>query len=196
MYPQICNITTSAHNPEGAQHCCALEERAYMEIEHLQQFSDTLTILPIRRVAQGARRRRSVDRNSFWSPRGACDSRSVQHRPPGSTSVRTAIIRYAPRAVGLMEIEKYIRSPARAVGLKPSALQGEARLRGTRTPTVTLSPLAARRSPTTSPRLCKAKPACAGYDGLFLQRPYEGEAHLPLRNGYCQMVGDALIVTD
>ena len=92
MYPQICNITTSAHNPEGAQHCCALEERAYMEIEHLQQFSDTLTILPIRRVAQGARRRRSVDRNSFRSPRGACDSRSVQHRPPGSTSVRTAII--------------------------------------------------------------------------------------------------------
>jgi hypothetical protein len=144
MYSQICNLTISAHNPAGAQQRCALEERAYMEIEHLQQFSDTLTILPIRRVAQGVRRRRSVDRNSFRSPRGACDSRSVQHRPPGSTSVRTAIIRYAPRAVGLMEIEKYIRSPARAVGLKPSALRGEARLRGTRTPTVTLSPLAAR----------------------------------------------------
>ena|GEM_PF-5707985 len=55
------------------------------------QFSDTLTILPIRRVAQGARRWRSVDRNSFRSPRGAYDSGSVQHRPPGSTSVRTAI---------------------------------------------------------------------------------------------------------
>jgi len=123
-----------------------------MEIEHLQQFSDTLTIVPIRRVAQGVRRWRSVDRNSFRSPRGACDSRSVQHRPPGSTSVRTAIIRYAPRAVGLMEIEKYIRSPARAVGLKPPALQGEARLRGLERNNY---------SKTIRPRLCKAKPACA-----------------------------------
>ena len=166
MYPQICNITTSAHNPEGAQHCCALEERAYMEIEHLQQFSDTLTILPIRRVAQGVRRWRSVDRNSFRSPRGACDSRSVQHRPPGSTSVRTAIIRYAPRAVGLMEIEKYIRYPARAVGLKPSAMRGEARLCGL---------YRNNYSKTISPRLCKAKPACAGYTGVITQRPYKGE---------------------
>ncbi|MBO9384522.1 MAG: hypothetical protein J7479_19705, partial [Roseiflexus sp.] len=33
-----------------------------------------------------------------------------------------------------------------AVGLKPSAMQGEARLRGTRTPTATLSPLAYRLS--------------------------------------------------
>ena len=31
--------------------------------EHLQHFSDTLTIAPIRRVARGARFRRSVDRN-------------------------------------------------------------------------------------------------------------------------------------
>jgi len=40
------------------------------------------------------------------------------------------INRYAPRAVGLMEIEHLIRYTALAVGLKPSASQGEARLRG------------------------------------------------------------------
>jgi hypothetical protein len=51
-----------------------------------------------------------------------------------------------------MEIEKYIRSPARAVGLKPSALQGEARLRGLERNNY---------SKTIRPRLCKAKPACA-----------------------------------
>jgi len=39
-------------------------------------------------------------------------------------------IRYAGLAVGLMEIENVIRYPALAVGLKPSARQGEARLRG------------------------------------------------------------------
>jgi hypothetical protein len=33
-------------------------------------------------------------------------------------------------AVGLMEIENLIRYTERAVGLKPSASQGEARLRG------------------------------------------------------------------
>jgi len=33
-------------------------------------------------------------------------------------------------AVGLMEIENLFRSTALAVGLKPSASQGEARLRG------------------------------------------------------------------
>ncbi len=49
-------------------------------------------------------------------------------------------IRYAPCAVGLMEIENLFRSTALAVGLKPSA--------------------------------SAAKPACAGWSGLFLQRPY------------------------
>jgi hypothetical protein len=39
-------------------------------------------------------------------------------------------IRYAPLAVGLMEIENLFRYTALAVGLKPSAMQGEARLRG------------------------------------------------------------------
>ena len=40
------------------------------------------------------------------------------------------LIRYAPCAVGLMEIENLFRYTALAVGLKPSASQGEARLRG------------------------------------------------------------------
>ena len=40
------------------------------------------------------------------------------------------LFRYPARAVGLMGIENLFRYPARAVGLKPSASQGEARLRG------------------------------------------------------------------
>jgi hypothetical protein len=39
-------------------------------------------------------------------------------------------IRSTARAVGLMKNEKYNLSPALAVVLKPSASQGEARLRG------------------------------------------------------------------
>ena len=46
-----------------------------------------------------------------------------------------------------MAIENLFRYPALAVGLKPSAIQGKARLRGTRTPTATLSPIAYRLSP-------------------------------------------------
>jgi hypothetical protein len=57
------------------------------------------------------------------------------------------------RRSGLMEIEKYIRYPACAVGLKPSAMQGKARLRGL---------YRIISSKTISPRLSKAKPACAG----------------------------------
>jgi len=40
------------------------------------------------------------------------------------------LIRSTKRSVGLMEIEHLIRYPALAVGLKPSASQGKARLRG------------------------------------------------------------------
>jgi len=57
-----------------------------------------------------------------------------------------------------MEIENLFRYPALAVGLKPSASQGEARLRGL---------WRNNYSKTISPRLCKAKPACAGYAGLL-----------------------------
>ena len=92
--------------------------------------SDTLPLVRLCRVARDAHCWRSVDRNSFRSPRGEHVSRSVQPRPPGSTFVRTAISRYAPLAVRLMEIENTIRYTPRAVGLKPPAIQGEARLRG------------------------------------------------------------------
>jgi len=72
--------------------------------------------------------------------------------------VRTAIIRYAPLAVGLkpsaMQGEARLRGLARAVGLKLSAMQGEARLRE-RERIIS--------SKTIRPRLCKAKPACAGW---------------------------------
>jgi len=40
------------------------------------------------------------------------------------------LIRYTPRALGLMEIEHLFRSIALAVGLKPSAMECKARLRG------------------------------------------------------------------
>jgi hypothetical protein len=40
------------------------------------------------------------------------------------------LFRYTALAVGLMAIENLFRYPALAVGLKPSARQGEARLRG------------------------------------------------------------------
>jgi hypothetical protein len=74
---------------------------------------------PVRvcRIVRGARFRQSVDRNSFRSLCRERDSGSVQPYPIGSTSVRTAIIRYAPGAVGLMEIENVFRYTALAVGL-------------------------------------------------------------------------------
>ena len=72
------------------------------------------------------------------------------------------LFRYTALAVGLMEIENLFRYTALAVGLKPSARQGEARLRGL---------WRNNYSKTISPRLTRAKPACAGYTGLFIQRP-------------------------
>jgi hypothetical protein len=62
-----------------------------------------------------------------------------------------------------MEIENLFRYAALAVGLKPSANQGKARLRGL---------WRIMYSKTISPRLTRAKPACAGYGGLCIQRPY------------------------
>jgi hypothetical protein len=82
-----------------------------------------------------------------------------------------------------MKIENLFRYPALAVGLKPSASQGEARLRGLYRIiySKTISPRPDEAKPacagygrlfkTISPRLAKAKPACAGYTGLFIQRP-------------------------
>jgi hypothetical protein len=69
------------------------------------------------------------------------------------------IMRNTELAVGLMEIENLFRYTALAVGLKPSASQGEARLRGL---------YRIISSKTISSRLARAKPACAGYTGLFM----------------------------
>jgi hypothetical protein len=63
------------------------------------------------------------------------------------------LIRYAPLAVGLMEIKNINRYSPLAVGVNPSASQGEARLRGLERNNY---------SKTMSPRLSRAKPACAG----------------------------------
>jgi hypothetical protein len=52
-----------------------------------------------------------------------------------------------------MGIENLFRYTALAVGLKPSAMQGKARLRGL---------YRIISSKTISPRLSRAKPACAG----------------------------------
>ena len=68
-------------------------------------------------------------------------------------------IRYTGLAVGLMVFEEFIGYASLAVGLKPSATGGEARLRGL---------YRIISSKTISPRLPEAKPACAGYTGLFL----------------------------
>jgi len=59
-----------------------------------------------------------------------------------------------------MKIKNINRYSPLAVGLKPPAMQGEARLRG-RERTIS--------SKTISPRLCKAKPACAGESGIITQ---------------------------
>ena len=75
-----------------------------------------------------------------------------------------------------MESEKYIRYAPRAIGLKPSARQGEARLRGLER---------IMYSKTISPRLCKAKPACAGATLLVRAEalPEHGEAPAGLARG-------------
>jgi len=72
-------------------------------------------------------------------------------------------IRYTGRAVGLMVFEQFIRYAGLAVGLKPSARGCEGRRRGL---------YCIMYSKTISPRLGDAKPAGAGYTGLFFQRPY------------------------
>jgi len=102
-------------------------------------------------------------------------------------------------AVGLMAIENLFRYPALAVGLKPSAMRGEARLRGLERavadyllkdhkPSAIQGEARLRGlwrimySKTISPRLARAKPACASERGLFTQNhkppASQGEARL------------------
>jgi len=82
-----------------------------------------------------------------------------------------------------MAIEHLIRYAPRAVGLKPSAIRGEARLRGL---------YRNNSSKTISPRLGKAKPACAGYTGLFIQRPSFRSPHGERDSGSVQPLWELL----
>ena len=86
---------------------------------------------------------------------------------------------------GLIEIEKYIRYAPRAAGLKPSAMQDEARLRGlfqtTRHPCASVISVPIR----VLFRLSEAKPACAGATLLVRAEalPEHGEAPAGLARG-------------
>jgi len=71
-------------------------------------------------------------------------------------------VRLIVRAVGVMVFEKFIRYIGLAVGLKPSAMGCEARLRGLER---------IMYSKTISPRLGDAKAACAGESGVCIERP-------------------------
>jgi len=62
----------------------------------------------------------------------------------------------------MMVFETFIRYASLAVGLKPSAMECEARLRGL---------YRIIFSQTISPRLWNAKPACAGESGVCIHRP-------------------------
>ena len=81
---------------------------------------------------QGKARLRGLYRIIYSKTISPPEAKMERSRNPvkGSTYLRTAIIRYSPRAVGLMEIENIIRYAPHAVGLKPSAIRGKARLRG------------------------------------------------------------------
>ena len=82
-----------------------------------------------------------------------------------------------------MKIENLFHYPELAVGLKPSASQGEARLRGLYRIiySKTISPRPDEAKPacagfgslfkTISPRPDEAKPACAGESGVIAQQP-------------------------
>jgi len=85
-----------------------------------------------------------------------------QRGEAGGLIVVEKLLRYAGLAVGLMVFEKFIRYAGLAVGLKPSARGCEGRLRGL---------YRMMYSKTISPRLGKAKPACAGESGVVGQRP-------------------------
>jgi hypothetical protein len=90
------------------------------------------------------------------------------------------LFRYPALAVGLMEIENLIRYTERAVGLKPSAMQGEARLRGLHRIIY---------SKTISPRLARAKPACAGWTGRIQTYRIRVDPSYPCRSVFYSAMG-------
>ena len=121
-----------------------------------------------------ARRRRTTRRWNAPTRQGSTYLRTaiIRHAPcaVGLMEIEN-IIRYAPLAVGLMEIENIIRYAPCAVGLKPSAMRGKARLRGL---------YRIMYSKTIRPRLCAAKPACVGESGLFVRRPSARRRRSPI----------------
>jgi len=81
------------------------------------------------------------------------------HKPSamqGEARLRGRERTYASAINGAFRLSVLIRYAPLAVGLKPSAMQGEARLRGLER---------IMYSKTISPRLARAKPACAGESG-------------------------------
>jgi hypothetical protein len=104
----------------------------------------------------------------------------------GSNFARNAIIRYAPLAVGLMTIEHLFRSTAPAVGLKPSAMECKARLRGLWRImySKTIRPRPGKAKPARAPRHTGATPA---YPGMRAGRPrpqaYRRDAREPRHAG-------------
>gem|GEM_PF-2274459 len=104
----------------------------------------------------------------------------------GSNFARNAIIRYAPLAVGLMTIEHLFRSTAPAVGLKPSAMECKARLRGLWRImySKTIRPRPGKAKPARAPRHTGATPA---YPGMRAGRPrpqaYRRDARAPRHAG-------------
>ena len=112
-----------------------------------------------------------------------CSSRRRAAQPHGRLMVFGQFIRYAGLAVGLMEIENVIRCPALAVGLKPSARQGEARLRGreriifskTISPRLRAIPGYVSKDHQPSARQGKARPG-----GLYRNAILKTHEHFPL----------------
>jgi hypothetical protein len=82
----------------------------------------------------------------------ACAERELQRDPHDH---RLSAIGYEKPSAS--QGEARLRRLTHAVGLKPSAMPGEARLRGTRTPTGTLTIIGYEK-----PSASQAKPACAG----------------------------------
>ena len=118
----------------------------------------------------------------MWRTRGGAVAARGRGRPRtqdagGSIILRTAMIRYAPRAVGLKPSAKQGEAHLRgrfqtnphpclsviSVPIRIPALRGEARLRGL---------YRIISSKTISPRLSKAKPACAGDSRQTFIRAY------------------------
>ena len=132
-----------------------------------------MTPVRVCRVARDDHFQQRVDRNSFRSPRGARGSGNVQPRPIGfklCEKCYISVIAWDARlqecstpSIGFNLCEKCCKLVfVLVVGFKPSAIQGEAYLRGL---------YRIIYSKTISPWLDGAKPACARWIDRLRQRP-------------------------